>query len=406
VAISPAPAAAAAPASLLRLLIALAVGLALLASFVAPARAADPVPSPAGEAPAATAPETRADEGGGLVQGLAREVVEEVRRWWELGFAGYVLRAVLAVVGLFGDFLFDLLSPVCCGALNFVTRTPPELSYANPAVVGLWRSVRTVANGALAVVALWGGVNVMVRHHLGEPYDGAAALFPRLAVGALLANTSLWWAGLAVDLNNDLAALVGLGAPFPAWERLAALDRASTDGIAFVVYAVVGVLLVLQQAGRLALVDLLLAVAPLGLLCWVLPQTQRWAALWSATFARTVFVQFLQAAALKLGAALLAAWAAGVGAPLPNALAILLGVGVLGLTLRLPRLLQVHASSGLDFARFYGYRAGARALDGQLAPGRGGGSGGIARAAGGTVAQAAPLPPAARATTLAVGGGR
>jgi hypothetical protein len=331
--------------------------------------------------------------------------VEEVRRWWELGFAGYVLRAVLAVVGLFGDFLFDLLSPVCCGALNFVTRTPPELSYANPAVEGLWRAVRAVANGALAVVALWGGVNVMLRHHLGEPYDGAAAVFPRLAVGALLANTSLWWAGLAVDLNNDLAALVGLAAPFPGWERLAAFDRASTDGIAFVVYAVVGVLLVLQQAGRLALIDLLLAIAPLGLLCWVLPQTQRWAALWSATFARTVFVQFLQAAALKLGAALLAAWAAGVGAPLPNALAILLGVGVLGLTLRLPRLLQVHASSGLDFARYYAYRAGARALDGQLAPGRGG-VGGMARSAGGTVARAAPLPPGARATTLAARGGR
>jgi hypothetical protein len=396
----------AAPAALLRLLIVLAVALALLASFVVPARAADPVPSPGGEAPTATTPEARADDGGGLVQRLAREVVEEVRRWWELGFAGYVLRAVLAVVGLLGDFLFDLLSPVCCGALNFVTRTPPELSYANPAVVGLWRAVRTVANGALAVVALWGGVNVMVRHHLGEPYDGAAALFPRLAVGALLANTSLWWAGLALDLNNDLAGLVGLGAPFPGWERLAALDRASTDGIAFVVYAVVGVLFVLQQAGRLALVDLLLAVAPLGLLCWVLPQTRRWAALWSATFARTVFVQFLQAAALKLGASLLAAWAAGVGEPLPNALAILLGVGVLGLTLRLPRLLQVHTSSGLDFARLYAYRAGARALDGQLAPGRAGGSGGFARAAGGAVARAAPLPPATRATTFAVGGGR
>jgi hypothetical protein len=140
------------------LLLALAVGLAMLVLFVVPARAADPVSSTGGGAPAATAPEARADEGGGLVRGLAREVVEEVRRWWELGFAGYVLRAVLAVVGLFGDFLFDLLSPVCCSALNFVTRTPPELSYANPAVVGLWRSVRTVTNGVLAAVGVDAGL--------------------------------------------------------------------------------------------------------------------------------------------------------------------------------------------------------------------------------------------------------
>ena len=233
----------------------------------------------------------------------------------------------------------------------------------------------------------------MARRPLGDVHLEASALLPRLAVGALLANTSLWWTALAVDLNNGLCALVGLGNPFPDWNRLTALDQASTDGIAVLVYAVVGVLLVLQQAGRLALVDLLLAVAPLALLCWVLPQTQRWAALWSTTFARTVYVQFLQAAALKLGASLLAAWAAGAGTPLPDALSVLLGVAVLGLALRLPRLLQTPVTSGLDLARYYALRTGTRALEGRLA------AGGANRAAAG----AAPVPPPARAAAAAAG---
>ena len=52
---------------------------------------------------------------------------------------------------------------------------------------------------------------------------------------------------------------------------------------------------------RLALIDVLLVAAPLGLLCWVLPQTQGWARLWSSTFFTAVFTQFVQVLALKLG---------------------------------------------------------------------------------------------------------
>jgi hypothetical protein len=370
-----------------RLLIALAITAIALAAQVVPAAAALPVPTAAASASSATGAATVSgpSEDAGPLGRLVREVAGEVQRWWELGLAGYAVRAVLAVVGLLGGFLADLLHPVCCGPLNFVTRTPPELSYANPAVVALWGTFRTVANAALALVALWGGLGLMARRPLGDAHLEVSAVLPRLAVGALLANTSLWWTALAVDLNNGLCALVGSSNPFPGWDRLTVLDRASTDGIALLAYGVVGVLLVLQQAGRLALIDLLLAVAPLALLCWVLPQTQRWAALWSTVFARTVYVQFLQTVALKLGAALLAAWAAGSGSPLPDALSVLLGVAVLGLALRLPRLLQTHVTGGLDVARYYALRAGTRALEGSLS-GRGG---------------VAPLPPPARAADAA-----
>ena len=43
-------------------------------------------------------------------------------------------------------------------------------------------------------------------------------LFPRLVLGALLANTSLSWAQLAIDANNALCQAVGQ-ASLPAWER-------------------------------------------------------------------------------------------------------------------------------------------------------------------------------------------
>jgi hypothetical protein len=53
----------------------------------------------------------------------------------------------------------------------FVSQPPPrrrqfaltsaELSYGNKAVQDLWDKVRFVANGGLAVVTVWGGVNFM-----------------------------------------------------------------------------------------------------------------------------------------------------------------------------------------------------------------------------------------------------
>jgi hypothetical protein len=42
------------------------------------------------------------------------------------------------------------------------------------------------------------------------------------------------------------------------------------------VVVVMGQLLLVQQLMRLALVDVLLGLAPLAALCWILPQTQGW----------------------------------------------------------------------------------------------------------------------------------
>ena len=102
-----------------------------------------------------------------------------------------------------------------------------------------------------------------------------------------------------------------------------------------------------------------------ALLCWVLPQTQSWARLWSSTFFACVFTQFIQVLALRLGSALLADSAViGSNAVL---LRLLLGVAVIVLTLKLPGLMRMHLDSGLGFVRYYAYRLGAQAVSGGAA---------------------------------------
>jgi hypothetical protein len=240
---------------------------------------------------------------------------------------------------------------------GLIGNTPAELSYGNKAVQDLWDKVRFVANGGLAVVTVWGGVNFMLGPHIRAPYHGALELVPRVLVGALLVNSSLDWGRFVIDVNNGMCAWVG-GVPWPppGWQGFqeAGASEFLVHLIAAGIYLVMGLLLGAQMLMRLALVDSLLVLAPVALLCWVLPQTQSWARLWLTTFFGTVFVQFVQVLVLRLGTDLTASLVTLVpdvaGNPFgvaPTWLATLaLGVAVLQLTRKIPRLMPGYPGAG------------------------------------------------------------
>src|SRR6202022_3121028 len=147
---------------------------------------------------------------------------------------------------------------------------------------------------------------LMVHPHIRAPYHGALELIPRLLLSGILINTSLHWGHFVIDLNNALSQVLGMSS-MPAWETALrpAGGPALMNLIAMAIYLVMGLLLLGQMLMRLALVDALLVIAPLALLCWVLPQTYSWARLWFSTFFGTVFVQSIQVLILQLGAALI-----------------------------------------------------------------------------------------------------
>ena len=222
-------------------------------------------------------------------------------------------------------------------SLNFVTRTPPAGSYASETVRDLWGLSRTIANLSLAVVVMWGGFNVMLRRHTGGAYDGVMELLPRVALAALAANLSLEVARVLVDLNNALCASVG-EVGLPGYESA----HAAQEGVAMILvavsYAVVALLLVFQMLTRLALLDLLIVLAPLMMLLWVLPQTRDWTRWWTRLFPLTVFQQAVQVAALRLGSSLMVELTPGSASD--ALLTLLLGIAVCWMTLRVPSLLR------------------------------------------------------------------
>ena len=242
-------------------------------------------------------------------------------------------------------------------SFNFITRTPPEGSYQSASVVTLWTWVVGVADAALALLTLWGGYNVIVRHALGARYASAMELLPRLALAALAANLSLLFSSFFVDFNNALCAGVGQ-VSLPGYSAMSAVTSAQSAAqdvaglLLALIYGIVGLLLVLQMLLRLALLDLLIVVAPLGLLCWALPQTQAWSRLWTSTFVATALVQFLQILTLRLGAALILQ-------PTPGrldtaVLTLLVGIADLYLTFKLPGMLRAWALRSIGAASMGG----------------------------------------------------
>lgn len=246
------------------------------------------------------------------------------------------------------DTLQRTVQTLMASPLNFISRTPPEGSYASPTVIALWSVTRLIADGAVGLLAMWGGFSVMAHRQHGVPYHEVLELLPRLVLGMLLANTSLFLAQQVIDLNNGLCGVIGLDR-LPAWQATWPPAQLLADELALLVYLLIVLLLVLQMLMRLALLAVLLVLAPLAAVCWILPQTQGWSRLWVQAFTATVFTQFLQVVALKLGGAMLTDL---TPAPVTaSTLELILGIAVLALVLRLPALLARPVSGGLRVIR-------------------------------------------------------
>src|SRR3981081_67780 len=120
------------------------------------------------------------------------------------------------------------------------------------------------------------------------------------------------------------------------------------------IYLLMGLLLLGQMLMRLALVDALLVIAPLALLCWVLPQTYSWARLWFSTFFGTVFVQSIQVLVLQMGGLLIQGLRKLLATVVSDRAAagrvwlvtLLLGVAVLQLARKVPRLMPGYPGGG------------------------------------------------------------
>lgn len=245
---------------------------------------------------------------------------------------------VAAMTAWFDAVAAALLGPALSAVAQLLFQTPAFDRM--PAVMQTWEVVRSVAD-ALFVLA-WLAVGILVMVHGGaQARYTAKVLVPRVALAAILANASLAICGALIQFDNALVVgLIGprgadlfgafasaLGSPAPTNLVVAALVG--------IVAAVLALLLVVLCIGRLLLLLLVIALGPIALATYALPQTSELAHLWWRVLAALLFVQVVQALLVTVAATVLVHidWLGGVASDLVPAL---LALSVLYLLFRLP----------------------------------------------------------------------
>ncbi len=197
---------------------------------------------------------------------------------------------------------------------DILTGTPADLTYAHELVRQAWMVVWAITTGALVVILGWMGLSLIISEHLGRQQAGWREMVPRLVLGLVAAASSLWWCALVLDVADAVSGFIAVSLNVTPGDLLRApLDtflkavQAGSVGMAqllallYLVYGFFVLYVIVQMVLRLALIDILLALAPIALGLWILPHTAGWGRHWLRLFMTTVFQQAVQLIALALG---------------------------------------------------------------------------------------------------------
>ncbi len=252
-----------------------------------------------------------------------------------------------AMLGTFGPLTGGILTD----PLDIIFQTPPTDSYQNQVVKDFNGAFVDVLDAALACLLVIGAYNIIWGHHLRAQHTSLTELLPRaiLVVGAVHFN--LTFLGMFIDFTNDLCQAV---LQVTSYHMLTDMIQSLLQGnvglegllqfILVIVLIILVICLLIQRVGTIALIALLIIVAPLGLGCFLLPQTMRWSRLWLSTLSSALITQVLQVTALGLGGAFLASVGKASLLHLDQDLAnALLAIGTLFLVLKIPGMLQTWA---------------------------------------------------------------
>ena len=158
---------------------------------------------------------------------------------------------------------------------DILTGTPPELTYANDLVRHAWMVVWAITSGALVVILGWMGLSLIVSEHLGRQQAGWREMVPRLVLGLVAAASSLWWCALVIDVADAVSGFITASLNVTAGDLLRSTLKtlltsvnAGSEGMGllmallYLVYGFFVLYVLVQMVLRLALIDILLALAP------------------------------------------------------------------------------------------------------------------------------------------------
>ena len=185
--------------------------------------------------------------------------------------------------------------------LDFLWQTPlqPFQDDKSSGLLTVWSTCWEIVLACLTVVSAYGALRYMLGSGVAWlAYANLAELIPRLFFGLLAAYFSKEFFILLIQGNNALAGIFNQNA-------LATVINGNATGVIDeslqIVYGIMGFLLVIEEAARIAIIYLLFAFSPILFFFAALRETQHWAK--TAVMAAIIFVfmQAVQSATLYVG---------------------------------------------------------------------------------------------------------
>lgn len=203
--------------------------------------------------------------------------------------------------------------------LNFVTRTPPRLSYNLGGVMDLYNEWQPVFLGGGALACVCGAAAAMGRVYFGWSWSlGENAA--RLIIGLALGLNAPRMYQIVIDASNRVCDAI-VTSPFPLEPPTVPVDPV-TAAIIFVIWVILGFRLLVRMGYRIVYFDLLLAVGPVALAGLFIPGGETYARFWLKAFFGLLIGQVLVTVCFRLSGAL-------NGEMAGNFAGLAMGIGVL-----------------------------------------------------------------------------
>lgn len=212
----------------------------------------------------------------------------------------------------------DMATALQQGPGNFLTRTPPELSYNLGGVSDLYNQWSPAFLGIGSFTLVCGAISALGREYFAWSWT-PGEMASRVIIGLIFGLNAPRLYALAINLNNrvlDAIVTVALPAiPTPTMDPI-------TASIIVGIWVILGFRLIVRMGYRLVYFDLLLVVGPLALAVMALPGGESYARFWIKSFVGLLIGQDLVAICLRLSTA--------IGGPLGGTFAgLAIGMAVL-----------------------------------------------------------------------------
>lgn len=237
---------------------------------------------------------------------------------------GLVDVIIKAVTGFLNNIIQAVGAPFL-SALDYFTKETPLMA-KNSTVFNFWLAMVGITNVLFILVVALIGFHVMSAASFGFDEIEFKHLLPRLGLAFLLINTSIFFIDAIIELSNVLITAVNnVSGASSVWSTLTSVVKESGGQgaaalIIMVVFLILAIMLLVYYVGRLVVLFLGAALAPLVIVLSLIPAFRDFAVSAVKTYITTIFVLFVHVVTLQLAASLFTGMSATTGNDVPNTL--------------------------------------------------------------------------------------